>query len=59
MKTQDWLLLIGLALVLAGIAVMHWPSALIVAGIAFIALGRNLAKQRAEEKMLSEKKNAG
>ena len=45
MKAHDWLLLFGLALVLAGIAFMHWPSALVVAGVAFGVVGLNLGKK--------------
>jgi uncharacterized membrane protein HdeD (DUF308 family) len=31
---EDWLLYLGLALIVAGVACIYWPAALIVAGLA-------------------------
>ena len=33
---EDWLLYLGLALIVAGVAVIYWPAALIAAGV-FVA----------------------
>lgn len=30
---EDWLLYLGLALIVAGVACIYWPAALIVAGL--------------------------
>lgn len=30
---SDWLLYLGLALIVAGVACIYWPAALIVAGV--------------------------
>jgi len=37
--------LLGLALIVAGVALIFWPAAVIVAGVAFLWLSREIERQ--------------
>lgn len=49
MNWYDWLMLLGLALIVAGVAFIYWPAALIVAGVAAVVFSLLAARVDAEK----------
>lgn len=46
MKFHDLMMLAGLALLLGGVAAIHWPSALVVFGFIIMVAARNLGRAK-------------